>query len=476
VSGNNPNTWIASEIVEAAQGTLLSGNPAHAFAGISTDSRTIKKDDCFLAIEGDAYDGHTFVPQVLDKKVKGLIVNKTRKDGLQWDLIAAQETVSIGVADTLTALGALAAYHRRESTASVVAITGSNGKTSTRSMTTEILAKRFTILSPEKNFNNEVGLPLTLLRLTPSHEWAVLELGMNHPGEISRLGDICRPDIGLITNIGPAHLEGLGSLEGVMHAKGELLEKIKPNGNVILNADDPMTRHLAQKTSEKPILFGLSDTADIRGVDIAAQSDGISFTLDIRGEKTRIKLCVPGRFMVTNALAAASIGHIVGIPLPEIKAALENFKPIQGRMNLHRMRDDITLIDDTYNANPGSMKAAIRTLQDLKKKNRGIAVLGDMLELGESSWSLHREIGLFAARAGMSRLYATGEYADAIAKGAREGGMADKDIFRGTKDDIFSDMMKVLASDDWVLVKGSRGMRMETLVKDLMNELGKGQS
>ncbi len=321
-----------------------------------------------------------------------------------------------------------------------------------------------------------MGLPLTLLRLNPSHEWAVLELGMNHPGEISRLSDICRPDIGLITNIGPAHLEGLGSLEGVMHAKGELLEKIKPGGKIILNADDPMTLHLVRKVSEKPLLFGVSDAADIRGIDIAAHSDGISFTLDVGREKTRINLCTPGKFMVTNALAAASIGHIVGMPLPEIKSALENFTPIQGRMNLHRMRGGITLIDDTYNANPGSMKAAISTLQDLKKKNRGMAVLGDMLELGKSSGSLHREIGLFAARAGMSKLYSTGKYAAAAAQGAREGGMANKDIFIGTKDDIFREVIKILVSGDWILIKGSRGMRMETLVKDLMDELSKGQS
>jgi UDP-N-acetylmuramoyl-tripeptide--D-alanyl-D-alanine ligase len=462
-------------MVEAIEGTLLSGNPDHSFAGIGTDSRTVEAGNCFLAIEGDVYDGHTFVQDVLNKNVKGLIINNDRKDSLEWDFIAAKGIVSIGVADTLTALGALAAYHRRRSSAFVVAITGSNGKTSTRSMAAEILTERFTVLTPEGNFNNEVGLPLTLLRLNPSHEWAVLELGMNHPGEISRLGDICRPDIGLITNIGPAHLEGLGSLEGVMHAKGELLEKIKPNGKIILNADDPMTSHLVRKTSEKPVLFGLSDTADIRGVDISAHSDGISFTLDMRREKTRIELCVPGKFMVTNALAAASIGHIAGIPLAEIKAGLENFTPVKGRMDLHRMQGGITLIDDTYNANPGSMKAAIRTLQDLKKK-RGIAVLGDMLELGESSWSLHREIGLFAARAGLSRLYATGEYADALAQGAREGGMADKDIFSGAKADIFRNVIKVLASGDWVLVKGSRGMRMETLVKALMNELGKGPS
>jgi UDP-N-acetylmuramoyl-tripeptide--D-alanyl-D-alanine ligase len=473
---NHQHTWTAAEMVEAVRGTLLSGDPDHVFAGISTDSRTIREDDCFLAIQGDVYDGHTFIPDVLKKNVDGLIVDNSHSDGLESNLIAARGIVSIGVDDTLAALGALAAFYRKRFTVSVVAITGSNGKTSTRSMTAEVLAKHFAILSPEGNFNNEVGLPLTLLRLNASHEWAVLELGMNHPGEFSRLGDICSPDIGLITNIGPAHLEGLGSLEGVMHAKGELIEKIKPGGKIILNADDPMTVHLALKASEKPILFGLSEHADIRGMDISAVSGGISFTLGIHQEKIQINLSVPGEFMVINALAAAAIGHTVGIPVPEIKAALENFTPIKGRMNLHQMRDGITIIDDTYNANPGSMKAAIRTLKDLKKTGRGITVLGDMLELGESSRSLHREIGLFAAQAGISRLYVTGEYADAVVQGASEGGMAHKDIFSGTKADIFRDVVQTLSADDWVLVKGSRGMRMETLVQDIMNELREGPS
>jgi UDP-N-acetylmuramoyl-tripeptide--D-alanyl-D-alanine ligase len=468
------HTWTAAEIVQAVDGTLFAGGPEHAFAGISIDSRTITEDDCFLAIKGDVHDGHTFIPQILDKNVKGMVVNKKRRDGLERDSMAAEGIVIIGVADTLAALGALAAFHRRRSAVSVVAITGSNGKTSTRTMTAEVLGKQFTILSPQENFNNEVGLPLTLLRLTPSHEWAVLELGMNHPGEISRLGDICRPDIGLITNIGPAHLEGLGSIEGVMHAKGELIEKIRPGGEILLNADDPMTGHLAKKTSKKPVLFGLSEGADIRGVDISEDPSGISFTLCIRHEKTKVNLGVPGRFMVVNALAAAAAGHMIGIPMPAIKTALENFKPVRGRMNLHPMRDGITIIDDTYNANPGSMKAAISTLKGLTKTSRGITVLGDMLELGESSWSLHREIGLFAAQTGISRLYTTGEFAGAVAQGASEGGMANKDIFVGTKDEIFMDVIKILAPEDWVLVKGSRGIRMETLVKDLLDELREG--
>lgn len=459
----------------AMGGTLMAGSPDQTFAGIGTDSRTIEGDECFVALVGDVHDGHTFLSDVLHKGIQGVIVRRERAEEFERRLTAMPQVVCIAVDDTLAALGALAAYHRRNASVSVAAITGSNGKTSTRSMATQVLAQRFNVLSPHGNFNNEIGLPLTLLRLTPSHRWAVLELGMNHPGEISRLGDICRPDIGLITNIGPAHLEGLGTIEGVMHAKGELLEKIRPGGTVILNADDPMTAHLRRKTSAEPLLFGLSEAADIRGFDIAAHPVGIGFTLAVAGEKTDIHLASPGEFMVANALAAASIGHTVGLSLAEIKSGLENFSPIHGRMNLHRLPGGITVIDDTYNANPNSVKAAISTLQALKGQHRAILVLGDMLELGDASRSLHGGVGSFAARTGVSRLYATGEFADAVSQGARLEGMPEKSIFCGSKADIFKDLIERLTAGDWLLVKGSRGMRMETLVKDILNELSEGR-
>jgi len=472
----HPNPWTASDIIEATRGTLLSEGSVHAFAGICIDSRAIMPGDCFLAIRGETHDGHSFIPEVLKKGVKGLII----QSGQAYEIeVTGQETPSvlcIGVPDTLAALGALAGYHRKRSDVSVVAITGSNGKTSTRTMAAAVLSKRFHVLSPEGNFNNEVGLPLTLLRLNSSHEWAVLELGMNHPGEIGRLGEICRPDIGLITNIGPAHLEGLGSLEGVMHAKGELIEKVKPGGKILLNADDPMTENLMQKTAATPLLFGSSADADIRATELSAHPAGVSFTLHIGQEAIRVNLRVPGTFMSINALAAAAVGHAVGIPIAEIAAALESFAPIKGRMNLYRTGGGFNIIDDTYNANPGSVKAALTALKGLKKEHRGLVVLGDMLELGNASWDLHREIGVFAARAGVSRLYVTGAFADAVVQGAQQGGMAPVNTFVGDKEAIFADLVRHFNPGDWLLIKGSRGMRMETLVKALMDELNKGQS
>ena len=469
-------SWTADRILEATQGTLLSGDPGCTFAGISIDSRSISPADCFVAIKGDVHDGHAFIPEVIAKGARGILIERERFADIQLPGPSAPSTVCIGVQNTVSALGALAKDQRRKSAASVAAITGSNGKTSTRTMAAAVIAKRFQVLSPQGNFNNEIGLPLTLLRLNPSHEWVVLELGMNHPGEISRLGDICEPDIGLITNIGPAHLEGLGSLEGVMHAKGELLAKVKTGGRIILNADDPLTEKLARTTSSHLLLFGMSASADIRATDLSADPAGLSFTLSIQKKKVPVTLHVPGDFMCLNALAAAAIGHTVGIPIQEIATALESFRPVKGRLNLHQTGAGLTIIDDTYNANPASVKAAVTTLTKMARSQAALVVLGDMLELGSASFELHREIGFFSAKAGVSQLYATGKFAGAVLEGARDGGMKTKDIFSGSKTGILQELLRVTKPGDWLLIKGSRGMRMETLVKDLMKALGEDPS
>ena len=277
----------------------------------------------------------------------------------------------VAVKDTLTALGDLASFHRSRWNLSVVALTGSNGKTTTRTMTTDVVNRRFKTLSPFGNFNNLVGVPLTLLRTRRSHEWAILELGMSRPGEIRRLGRICSPDIGLITNIGPAHLEGLGSLEGVMNAKGEILETLSPKGRLILNADDPMVMRLAKRAPCKPILFGLSKNADIRATALENSAAAVSFRLHVPGGDIHVTLPVPGAFNVSNALAAAAVGYCLEIPLNEIKTALGSFIPVKGRMNILETVHGPHLIDDTYNANPGSVKEALRTLAGLRKETAG---------------------------------------------------------------------------------------------------------
>jgi UDP-N-acetylmuramoyl-tripeptide--D-alanyl-D-alanine ligase len=361
----------------------------------------------------------------------------------------------------------MAAFNRQRSQASVVAITGSNGKTTTRRMTTAVLERQYDILTAAGNFNNDIGLPLTLLDLSADHQWAVLELGTNHPGEIARLSDICTPDIGVLTNIGPAHLEGLGSLEGVMKEKGDLIKRLGSGGKAILNADDPRVSQLASTTEAEVIFYGLSRQAAIRARNIKETGDTISFELTFAGESISINLNSPGRFMVSNALAAAAVGYQLGISIETVKTGLETFDPVSGRMVIKRLADDINLIDDTYNANPDSMEAAFATLSKMRAGARGAVVIGDMLELGEQAKSLHRNVGAAAARSGVGRLYAYGEFTAEVLSGARDEGMHPTDIFEGTHDEIFEDLKVWLQPGDWLLVKGSRGMTMEKVVRRL---------
>ena len=459
--------------MDATGGVLCAGSKNSRFDGFSIDSRTIDRENCFICLTGDVHDGHAFIPDIVRQGVTGIIVNREKADQALLKTLAEADITCVAVQNTLTALGDLASFHRHRWDLSVVALTGSNGKTTTRTMTTDVVRRRFKTLSPFGNFNNLVGVPLTLLRTRRNHEWAILELGMNCPGEIRRLGQICSPDIALITNIGPAHLEGLGSLEGVMNAKGEILETLSPKDRLILNADDPMVMRLARRAPCKPILFGLSKHADIRASALENSTTTISFRIHIPGGDIRVTLPVPGRFNVSNGLAAAAVGYCLGIPLEEIKTALGSFIPVKGRMNILQTVHGPHLIDDTYNANPGSVKAALRTLAGLRKEQRGIAALGDMLELGRTSRDLHTEIGGFAAASGLAKLYVTGNFADAVEKGALAGGMAATDIFCGSKDDMLDALKKTIQPDDWILIKGSRGMRMETLVEALQAQYGR---
>ncbi len=458
--------WTTAEILEATKGDLLCGDIKHTFEGVSIDSRTISANELFIAIKGNVYDGHSFVSNVITGGVRGLIISKDEiRDpaGTDWQ---DKGIVCVVVSDTTKALGDLASFNRRRTDVSVVAITGSNGKTTTREMTASVVSTRYKTLSTKGNFNNEIGLPLTLLDLKNSHQWAVLELGTNSPGEIDRLGEICIPDIGVITNIGLAHLEGLGSIEGVMNAKGELLKRIKPEGTAVLNADDSRVLYLSTKTSRKVLYFGLSEDARIKALDVNETTTGISFTLVLPEERIPIKLRVHGGFMVSNALAAASVGYIIGLSSEEIKAGLEYFQPVKGRINIFDVRG-VHIIDDTYNANPDSMEAAIRILSSLKGNSRGILVAGDMLELGEHAESMHRKIGAMSARSNIARLYITGEFAEAVANGAGKEDKNSMDIFIGAREEILEDLKKSLLPGDWVLVKGSRAMGMEKIVEGL---------
>ncbi len=462
-----PLTWSAAEIVEATVGKLLCGNRQASFAGVSIDSRTIRVADCFLALRGVNHDGHHFAAAVVEAGVRGLIVDRRQAMQLPLSRWATCGVACVAVDDPVTALGQLATYNRRRVAASLVAITGSNGKTSTRAMTEAVLSTRFSTLATSGNFNNEIGLPLTLLRISACHRWVVAELGMSQPGEIRRLAQICRPDLAVITNIGPAHLEGLGSLEAIRLAKAELLEGLQAGGRAILNGDDPLVRRIAEETTVPVLRFGLETEAAIRAEEIASQALGTRFTLVLPGERVPVLLPLPGRFMVLNALAAAAVGHLAGLGAAEIARGLEAFRPPPARMRLLAISGGVTLIDDTYNANPRSMAAAIHTLAQLAGTARSVLVAGDMLELGDQAATLHLEIGVLAARAGITRLCATGQFAAKVCQGARETDAGLECLHCQDKSKIAGILRRWLRPGDWILVKGSRGMRMETVVTEL---------
>ncbi len=467
MTDSHPIPWTTREILAATQGELLGGELERTFSQVFIDSRKVSADGVFVAIIGDVHDGHSFASEVVEKGVRGLVVSRDKTQQLPVSAWKQIGVVCIAVADTTRALGDMAAFNRRRSATSVVAITGSNGKTTTRQMTAGVVSQQFKTLATAGNFNNAIGLPLTLLGLEADHQWAVVELGTNNPGEIAGLAKICTPDIGVITNIGPAHLEGLGSLEGVAREKGSLLKCLRAGGKAVLNADDPRVRQLAGRTNNAVHLYGVSEDAAVKAVQVEEAPDGIGFTLKIAAESISIRLNSPGRFMVSNALAAAAVGHLIGLSVAAIKAGLESFQPVAARMNIVHAPGGIHIIDDTYNANPDSMKAALATLSRMSGGARAVFVAGDMLELGRQAPSLHNQLGRLAAEAGISRLYARGAFANLVAAGAREQGLPAANAITGSREEIVADLIKWLQPGDWVLVKGSRGMAMEKVVEGL---------
>lgn len=459
--------WTTDNILQATGGEWVGGERRQTFSGISIDSRTISENHLFVAIEGDVHDGHQFVNDVIQKGTKGVVISKVHAGCLAGRDWQGEDVACIGVHDTTVALGDLAAFIRKNTGVSVVAITGSNGKTTTRGMTSAVLSQRYRTFSTRGNFNNLIGLPLMLFELEPIHDWAILELGMNRSGEIRRLGGICQPNIGVITNIGPAHLEGFDSIEGIMHAKGELVDTLESGGVLVLNADDKRVRRIARKTSHTVLTFGRCSRALIRAQRIRSAADGTDFDLALPSETIPIHLGSPGGFMVLNSLAAAAVGYHLEMTGSDIKAGLESFRPEKGRMNIVHTGIGIHLIDDTYNANPGSMEVAIHTLRSLKGDGRCALVAGDMLELGHFAESMHREIGSIAVRSDVNKIYATGAFADAIAAGAIDAGMRLDNIVIGTQEQIIEDLIQWLQPDDWVLIKGSRKTKMETVFQGL---------
>lgn len=465
--GQAASAWDVATLVLATGGRLLGAAQASTLGVVCTDTRAIRSGDIFVALVGEHFDGHDFLVGAVQSGAGALLVSRAPQP------LPAVPVVL--VADTLRALGDLAAFRRAAlRNLRVVAITGSTGKTTVKEMTAAILGRQFKILKTEGNFNNLVGLPLSLLPVAADHEVAVLELGMNRPGEIARLTEIADPDVACIVNVQEAHLEGLGDIEGVARAKGELFAELHDWATMVVNNDDARVMALAAPYPHKKVSFGVDPQAAVRATHIRSMGEeGIAFTLHVLGEKRRISLRCPGVHNVGNSLAAAAIAHAVGLEIDQIVAGLEGYIPFASRLQVRTATGGLKVINDTYNANPGSMRAALTTLVDLAGEHKKVAVLGDMLELGEQSAQAHWALGEEAVRLGCDVLLAVGEFARKTVEGARSGGMEVQQAKAfASKTELVAHLRKLevlgdLVAGDWILVKGSRGMRMESIVEDL---------
>lgn len=445
-------------VAEITGGYLMQNGASVEFQGISTDSRTVQPGDLFVPLRGDRFDGHDYLTQAIQRGAAAC---------LSEEVLGGLLVPVVKVADTLKALGDLAAAVRRQFAGPVVGITGTSGKTTCKEMLAAILEQIGPGLKSAGNFNNLIGVPLTLFGLRPEHHWAVVEMGMSARGEIARLAEIAAPNIGLITNVGAGHLENFEGISGVARAKGELFISLPAEGVALINADDSEVLTLPVANGVRKIFFGLSPDADVRASEIAAHNGSVSFDLTIGGAVQRVTLPLPGRHNVVNALGAAAAATVLGVGLKEIAAGLGDFKPCPGRMELLEFPGDIVVLEDSYNANPLSVHAALDALYDLGSPGQRIAVLADMLELGPSSPDLHHQIGILVAKRA-DRLFTYGALAKEIARGAMDAGLPVENVFvANSHDELAARLLEVLQAGDRVLIKGSRGMRMEKVTAAL---------
>ena len=461
-------TFTPDELRDATGGRWLDVPPT-AVTGLSTDTRTIGAGTLFVALEGERFDGHAFLGEAAGAGAAAALVH----DPAAAAPAGLPRLPRLLVGDTLVALGAIARHHRRRFDLPVIAVTGSNGKTTTREMIAAILATRGPVLKTEGNLNNEVGVPLTLLGLTAQHRAAVIELGMNHPGEIARLAAIALPQVGVVTNAAAAHLEGLGSVDGVADAKAELYLGLPEGGVAVANADDARMLKRAQASGRRLLTFaaGRQRRGDVVVLEITSQdATGLRFVLGIGQREVALSLPLVGAHNAQNAAAAACAAIAVGCSDREIVKGLAAVAPVGRRLRLERLASGALLVDDCYNANPLSMAAALATVAELARAEGGrpLAVLGDMLELGPEELALHREIGAAAARAGLARLFTFGPRSREAAAGALAAGLP-ADLTFTTEDlaELAAAVRAALAPRDVLLVKASRGMKLERLVEAL---------
>lgn len=452
-------TMNLDEIKAILHGQLIGAEVT--VSGVSIDTRTLSQGDVYIAISGEQFDGHEFIAQAEACGAVAIIVEKQ----------VATQLPQLIVKDTRIALAELAGAVRDKLQLKVCAITGSNGKTTVKEMIAAILAVNYQVLFTQGNFNNDIGVPLTLLRLEEQHQYAVIEMGANHQGEIAYTSRYASPDVTVITNVGAAHIEGFGSIEGIAKAKAEIIQSLADKGIAILNADDDFLGLWKKLAGQRKVVsFGLSRTADVRAENISTQVQDqqfkTCFDLEVAGKKIPISLALAGVHNVQNALAASAACSALGMSLAQIQTGLQRVTAVSGRLQLFATEAGTTLINDTYNANPSSLAVALDVLKQCP--GEPWVALGAFGELGAASEEIHSDMGRQIKKAGVQRLFATGAMAENTVQAYGEGS-----TYFDSKEDLIAALRKEVSSSQVLLVKGSRAQKMETVVNALLGVVGK---
>ncbi|MBI4343506.1 MAG: UDP-N-acetylmuramoyl-tripeptide--D-alanyl-D-alanine ligase [Candidatus Omnitrophica bacterium] len=455
--------WTVQQLLEATEGVLYRGGPCGDVAGISIDSRRLQPGEAYVAIQGKRLDGHEFIQEAAYRGASCVIASR------EPQLTNGASTVPvIMVDDTTEALGDLARYHRRRLRVPVVAVTGSCGKTTTKDLIAHLLGEPETILKTHGSQNNHIGVPLTMLRLAPQHQMAVLELGSNHPGEIAYLASIAEPDVAVVTNVGPAHLEFFGSLIEVMREKLSLCEAVPPEGTAVIPGDQlDVCLEVPRRVDPnvRVVSFGTTDRCDIQATDIQPSDERMAVRLRDRLEPWTMPLA--GYHNVENMLAAVACAWALGVPLSAARQRLASFRASPMRSEIVRC-NGLTVLNDCYNANPLSVARALEMLRDLDVRRR-LAIVGDMLELGEYAPAAHQAIGRLATQLGIDTIMAVGDYADWVAQGVREVRPDGVKTYR-TVQELLAQLPGLLQHGDGLLVKGSRKLNLEQVTDFVLRQ------
>jgi UDP-N-acetylmuramoyl-tripeptide--D-alanyl-D-alanine ligase len=456
------------EVARFSGGRLIKGDPSLPVERLHTDTRTLAAGDCFVALQGDRFDGHAFVSQVKSHGAVAALVSYGHIPDVPDDLGLVE------VPNTLEALQCFAANYRQLLSVRTIGVTGSSGKTSTKELIAAVLRTRFKTKATQGNLNNHIGVPLTLIQLDEDDDYGVIEMGMNHPGELAPLVKMAAPGIGVISSIGPAHIEFFADQAAIALEKSELIAALPPEGLAVLNSDDEWSRRIAQRTQARVVWTGSRFNSEWRAENVQVNADNLTFLLRHNGSSATVRLPVVNRVMISNALLAAAVGREVGLTMDEIARGLESVHLPGARMQVVKAHG-AWIINDSYNANPDSMKAALTALSEFPGATRRVAVLGSMGELGQHATELHRDIGEFAARQELAFLIAVGPHAEAYAKGAMAAGLDHNRIVAALDaEEATVGLRPILREGDAVLVKGSRFMGLDRLVAALTGGTSEG--